>query len=316
MTLHIDLRHLRYFLALAEEGSFRGAADRLHISQPPLSRQIRQLEEELGVDLLQRGRAGVTLTHAGEAFLPEARSTLAQAEKAVRAAQSAGGCGGGHFVLGYTPTFDRSAIPDVLDRFRRGFPGWRLSVKSRHSNSLIRDLKNGSMSAAFIGWPIAAEGLVVEVLREEPVVAALPAGSKAARKRAVSLGDLAGERLYRFQRQWNPTLYDQWQALFDHAGFHPVTQPQPPDHHILLSLIADGRGFSLIPESLQSTRRKGVVFRPLREGAELSIGMALAYRPAPPSPALAGFIDLVRGELRRQRQVPQRRAAAPVLTTA
>src|ERR1700756_5174683 len=112
MTAHIDLRHLRYFIAVAEERSFRGAAERLHISQPPLSRQIRQLEEELAVDLLERGKSGVSLTAAGGAFLPEAQRTLEQAERAVRAAQSAGGGGGGRFVLGYTPVFDRSAIPD------------------------------------------------------------------------------------------------------------------------------------------------------------------------------------------------------------
>ncbi len=301
MTAHIDLRHLRYFIAVAEERSFRGAAERLHISQPPLSRQIRQLEEELGVELLERGKSGVSLTPGGSAFLPAARKTLGQAEKAIRAAQSAGGCRGGHFVIGYTPAFDRSAIPDVFDRFRERNPGWRLSVKSRHSHSLVRDIRNGAMDAAFVGWPISAEGLALEVLREEPVVAALPASSRAARKRRVALADLGGERMFRFERQWNPLLYDRWQALFDQAGFSPVIAPQPPDHHILLGLIADGRGFGLIPESLQNIRRTGVVFRPLREGAALSIGMALAYPDNSRSPALQGFMQLVREALSRER---------------
>lgn len=301
MTAHIDLRHLRYFIAVAEERSFRGAAERLHISQPPLSRQIRQLEEELGVDLLERGKSGVSLTAAGGAFLPEAQRTLEQAERAVRAAQSAGGEGGGRFVLGYTPAFDRSAIPDVFDRFRKRHPQWRLIVKSRHSRGLVRDIRNGAMDAAFVGWPIRAEGLALEVLREEPVVAALPASSRAARKRRVALADLRGERMFRFQREWNPLLYDRWQALFEGAGFAPETAPQPPDHHILLGLIADGRGFALIPESLRNIQRKGVVFRPLREGRALSIGMALAWPEHSRSPALAGFMELVRAALRRER---------------
>lgn len=302
MTVHIDLRHLRYFLAVAEERSFRGAAERLHISQPPLSRQIRLLEEELGVELLQRNKSGTVLTPAGNAFLPAARKTLEQADKAIRAAQSAGGCSGGHFVLGYTPTFDRSAIPDVFDRFRNRFPGWRLSLKSRHSNSLIRDLRNGSMDAAFVGWPIRAEGVTLEVLREEPVVAALPAASRAARKRSVSLADLRGERMFRFERQWNPLLYDRWEASFEQAGFRAEAAQQPPEHHILLGLIAEGHGFALIPASLQSTRRTGVVFRPLREGAELSIGMALAYPEHSRSPALKGFAELVRADMKKQRR--------------
>jgi DNA-binding transcriptional LysR family regulator len=303
MTAHIDLRHLRYFIAVAEERSFRGAAERLHISQPPLSRQIRQLEEELGVDLLERGRSGASLTAAGEAFLPEAQRTLEQAERAVRAARSAGaGAGGGRFVLGYTPVFDRSAIPDVFDRFRRANPDWNLVVKSHHSRGLVRDIRNGAMDAAFVGWPIRAEGVALEVLREEPVVAALPASSRAARKRSVALADLRDERMYRFQREWNPLLYDRWQALFDSACFAPPAAPQPPDHHILLGLIADGRGFALIPESLRNTRRKGVVFRPLREGKALSIGMALAYPEHGRSPVLAGFMELVRTALKRERR--------------
>lgn len=301
MLAHIDLRHLRYFIAVAEAGSFRGAAEQLHISQPPLSRQIRQLEEELGVELLERGKHGVTLTPAGGAFLPAARKTLQQAEKAVRAARSAGGGSGGHFVVGYTPVFDRSAIPDVFDPFRQRHPAWRLSIRSQHSHGLVRDIRNGAMDAAFVGWPIQAEDLAVEVLREEPVVAALPASSRAARKRRVALADLRGERMYRFQRQWNPLLYDRWQALFEAADFAPETRPQPPDHHILLGLIADGRGFSLIPESLQNIRRTGVVFRPLREGKALSIGMALAYPESGRSPALDGFLRLVREALRSER---------------
>lgn len=301
MNSHIDLRHLRYFIAVAGERSFRGAAERLHISQPPLSRQIRQLEEELGVDLLERGKGGVTLTAAGSAFLPEAQRTLEQAERAVRAAQSAGGGSSGRFVVGYTPVFDRSAIPEVFDRFRKRHPAWRLDLKSHHSRSLVRDVRNGSMDAAFVGWPVRAEGLALELLREEPVVAALPAASRAARKRRVELADLGGERMFRFEREWNPLLYDRWQALFERAGFAPPTAPQPSEHHILLGLIAAGRGFSLIPESMRNIRRKGVVFRPLREGAELSIGMALAYPEHSRSPALQGFLELVRAAMRRER---------------
>ena len=101
-------------------------------------------------------------------------------------------------------------------------------------------------------------------------------------------------------REWNPLLYDRWQALFEGAGFAPETAPQPPDHHILLGLIADGRGFALIPESLRNIQRKGVVFRPLREGKALSIGMALAWPEHGRSPALAGLLELVRAALRKE----------------
>jgi DNA-binding transcriptional LysR family regulator len=151
MNESIDLRQFRYFLAVSEELNFGRAALRLHISQPPLSRQIRQLEEQLGVELFLRSKAGVTLTEAGAAFLPEVRRTLAQAKKAVAVASATRGADGGQFVVGYTTVFDRSVIPDVFDCLRQRFPNWRITPKGKHSISLVRDIKNGAMDAAFIG---------------------------------------------------------------------------------------------------------------------------------------------------------------------
>src|ERR1700677_1455336 len=151
MTTPIDLRQLRYFLAVSEELSFGRAAVRLHISQPPLSRQIRQLEDVLGVELFLRSKAGVMLSAAGAAFLPEVRRTLAQAEKAVAVARACRDSDGGQFVVGYTTVFDRSAFPDVFDELRRRFPSWRIAVKGKHSINLIREIKNGAMDAAFVG---------------------------------------------------------------------------------------------------------------------------------------------------------------------
>jgi len=126
MSHPLDLRQLRYFLAVSEERHFGRAALRLHISQPPLSRQIQQLEDQLGVVLFLRNKTGVALTQAGQAFLPEVRQTLAQAEKAVAVARAAGGEQQGRFVVGYTTVFDRSVIPDVLTPLRQRFPGWQM----------------------------------------------------------------------------------------------------------------------------------------------------------------------------------------------
>src|SRR5471032_2192888 len=174
MTTSIDLRQFRYFLALSEELNFRRAALRLHISQPPLSRQIQQLEEQLGVELFQRNSSGVILTQAGTAFLPEVRRTLAQADKAIAVAKAAHGAGAGRFVVGYTTVFGRSAIPDVTDGLRQRFPQWRIDSTGKHSISLVRDIKNGAMDAAFIGLHTDAQGLKVETIFEEPFVVALP----------------------------------------------------------------------------------------------------------------------------------------------
>lgn len=295
MDTAIDLRQFRYFLAVSDELNFGRAAQRLHISQPPLSRQIRQLENQLGVELFRRGATGVALTDAGAAFLPEARRTLKQAAKAVAAARAARGAEAGQFCVGYTTVVDHSAIPDVFALLRQRFPDWRLVAKGRHSIDLVRELKNGTLDAAFIGLHTRAEGLTVETLRAEPLIVALPAAHRLAKKRAIGFADLDDEPLFWFERRLNPGFYDHCQAFFERIDFKPRVIAEPPDHHILLGLIAEGQGVALMASSLRSVKRQGVVFRPLRsEAATLSMGIALAYAPGNRSPLLPYFCALVK----------------------
>jgi DNA-binding transcriptional LysR family regulator len=295
MNESIDLRQLRYFLAVSEELNFGRAALRLHISQPPLSRQIRQLEDQLGVELFLRGKSGVALTEAGAAFLPEVRRTLVQAEKAVAVARAARGAEGGKFVVGYTTVFDRSAIPDVADRLRQRFPNWRIVTRGKHSISLVRDVKNGTMDAAFIGLHTETQGLTVETILEEPLVLALPAKHQLAQKRRLGFDDLREEPIFWFERRLNPGFYDHCQAFFEQIGFKPNVIPEPPDHHIMLGLIAEGQGVALISASLQNVKRRGVVFRALKEEAKkLSMGIVVAYSERNQSPVLHPFLELVR----------------------
>ena len=295
MNESIDLRQFRYFLAVSEELSFGRAALRLHISQPPLSRQIGQLEDQLGVELLLRSKTGVSLTEAGLAFLPEVRRTLAQAEKAIAAAKRASGADRGQFVVGYTTVFDRSSIPDVIDCLHRRFPDWRIVTRGKHSISLVRDIKNGTMDAAFIGLHTEPQGLAVETILEEPLVVALSANHRLARKRSIGFDDLRGEPMFWFERRLNPGFYDHCQAFFERIDFKPNALPEPPDHHILLGLIAEGRGIALIPASLQKIKRQGVFFRPLKEeSSTLSMGIAVTYSAHNQSPVLPVFLELVR----------------------
>ncbi|SHG62675.1 LysR family transcriptional regulator [Massilia sp. CF038] len=295
MNESIDLRQFRYFVAVCEERHFGRAALRLHISQPPLSRQIRQLEEQLGVQLFTRHKAGVTLTEAGAAFLPEVRRTLAQAEKAVAVAQHAKGAAGGQFVVGYTTVFDRSVMPDVFEALRLQFPQWRFGIKGKHSISLVRDIKNGAMDAAFIGLHTDAQGLTVETILEEPLVVALPAQHPLAKKRKVGFDALHDEALFWFERRLNPGYYDYCESHFDRINFKPHKLAEPADHHILLGLIAENKGVALIPASLQAIKRNGVVFRPLKEdGRPLRVGLAVAFASSNASPILPHFLALVR----------------------
>lgn len=295
MTNAIDLRQFRYFLALSEELNFGRAASRLYISQPPLSRQIRQLEDQLGVELFRRSKTGVTLTQAGAAFLPEVRKTLAQAAKAVAAAQALRDGENASFTVGYTTVFDRSVIPDVLEAFSLRCPTLRICTTGKHSISLVRDVWKGVIDVAFIGLHTETKGLKVETLYEEPLVVALPAGHPLARKRRLGFDDLRGEVMFRFERRLNPGFYDHCQSAFEQHNFKPRTIPEPDDHHILLGLIAEGKGLAFISASLQNVKRRGVVFRPLKAGIhQPSSGIAAAYRDNNTSPALALFLELVR----------------------
>ncbi len=301
MNESIDLRQLRYFLAVREELNFRRAAARLYISQPPLSRQIHQLEDQLGVELFLRTKTGVVLTTAGAAFQPEVRRTLAQAAKAIAVAKAARGAESGQFVVGYTTVFDRSAIPDVLELLGQRFPDWRIVTRGKHSISLVRDIRNGAMDVAFIGLHTESKGLKVETLLEEPMMVAVPAGHPLARKRRLGFDDLRGELMFRFERRLNPGFYDHCQSFFEQIDFKPETIPEPADHHILLGLIAEGQGIAFISASLKNVKRQGVVFRPLKEDAgKLSSGIAVAYSEHNPSAILARFLELVRAKALRQ----------------
>ncbi|ADU72016.1 LysR family transcriptional regulator [Pantoea sp. At-9b] len=298
MNNAIDLRQFRYFLAVSEERHFGRAAQRLHISQPPLSRQIRQLEEQLGVALFVRNASGVVLTLAGEKFLPEVKRTLAQAEKAIAAARSAQDAAQGKLVIGYTTVFDRSVFPDVFNRFQQRFPNWQLITTGNHSINLVRSIRNGVMDVAFIGLHTEVEGLESEVVHQEEMVVALPAKHPLARKRKISFNELNEEAMFWFERSLNPGFYDYCQTFFNRIAFRPRMLPEPPDHHILLGLIAEGKGFALIPSSLKNIKRQGVVFRELKPATDtFSIGISLVFLKSNPSPALQSFLTMVRNEL-------------------
>ncbi|MGP2543549.1 LysR substrate-binding domain-containing protein [Yersinia sp. 2541 StPb PI] len=295
MNVPIDLRQFRYFLAVSEELNFGRAAARLHISQPPLSRQIQQLEAVLGVELFVRTRSGVTLTKAGAAFLPEVRRTLVQANKAIAAARAARVIVAGKFVVGYTTVFDRSVIPDVFEPLRQRFPNWQIVTQGKHSISLVRDIKNGIMDVAFIGLHTEAKGLKVEMLFEDPLIVALPAIHPLARKRSLGFDDLRGESIFRFERRLNPGFYDHCQSFFEQIDFKPNMIPEPDDHHILLGLIAEGQGIAFIFSSLQKVKRQGVVFRRLKaEAKSLSSGIAVAYSPDNSSEILKQYLELTK----------------------
>jgi DNA-binding transcriptional LysR family regulator len=292
MTASIDLRQLRYFAVLCDELHFGRAAARLNISQPPLSRQIRLLEDSLGVTLFDRDHRRVQLTRAGEEFLVKVKRILVDVDEAIRSIRNPIEYARS-LSVGYTTVFDFGTYPEKVFRaLQPRFPGWTLACHGRHSITLIRDVLNGELDIALIGLHTDVNGLAMRVLHEEEMVVAMPATDALAAKKIVSFTDLARGRMFWFKRALNPGFYDYCRSYFENIGFRPTIVPEPSDHHILLGLIADGQGYSLMPSSMRSIRRRGVVFRKLRyPGKALKVGVGLVYREDRTSEIVTAFME-------------------------
>jgi DNA-binding transcriptional LysR family regulator len=296
MRIRIDLRQLECFVAVAEEGTFRAAAERLHMSQPPLSRQIKQLESELGVTLLNRDPAGAELTTAGSAFLKEASKTLLQAAKAMETARRHAKGTPRQLRVGYTKVFDPEVFPSVEPAFKKAVPGGSLVFVAAISVELIRRLRRGALDLALIGLPSATGELVIEPLHKEPLVAVIPAGHPLARHKVLSIAQLNDQPLFWPQRRTNPGFFDYYEEVFARLGHAPSRRlTEPEDHHLLLAEVANGRGIGFIPKSMTKVRRAGAIFRPLKE-REFWIGFGLAYRNAQRASELDALLRIVRSK--------------------
>lgn len=294
MGNRLNLRHLAGFVAVAEELNFRRAADRLAMTQPPLSRQIRALEETLGTALFVRDRQGVRLTEAGQAFLPDARSLLEDSRQLARRFSLQRSGASSEVRLGVTTSVDVGLFSWVSAEFSRNHAPVPLQVRRQISAHCLRDLDNGSLDVALIGLPANAEGLQVEALFDDPLMACLPSGHPLASKRKVPLAGLQPDKLFWFARRLNPTFHDYCERIFKDLAYAPERLAEPPDHAAVLGLVAAGHGVALVPRSLTKVKRKGVVFRPLVESAQLRIRIGLAVRSGPLPPEVSALVALVK----------------------
>lgn len=274
MSNRIDSRSLLLFLAVADALSFRQAAETLHLSQPPLSRAIREFEERLGTRLFDRNTKGVTLTPAGEKLLPYARK-IAKLLLDAEAALTTPGLPV-NLRLGLTSAVEPVWFSGLAQRVQAAHPGMVVSTFSDTSPRLIRQLRAGKLDAAFIALPTSAQGLDVQELDRLPMVVAIPSTHHLAKRRTVGLADLAREKVLWFERARQPAFYDHCQRVFSRHGFAPSKLREPTDHHVLLGDVANGRGIALLPKSFTALKRAGVAYRSLVEGEELSVGIGLA----------------------------------------
>lgn len=289
----MELRTLRYFVTLAEELHFGRAAGRLAITQPPLSLAIRGLEEELGVLLFARTRRQVAITHAGSAFLEQARAILARTAEAVQIAQAADRGEVGRLTIGYMSASIFTLLPPVLREFAARHPGVHLDLRELTLPQQIAALRNGDMHAGFVRPPVTDAELTSEPLLDEPLLVALPSGHPLTKSRRLHVTALAREPFVMFQRAPGLVLHDLVLGFCLRHGFAPSVTQQASQTHAVVGLVSAGIGVALVPASAQEIRLRGVEFRPLAEKSP-AVGTCLAWRRDDTSPALKAFVHTAR----------------------
>lgn len=294
----IELRRLRAFVAVVEEGHVTRAAERLGMRQPPLSRLLRGLEQELEVLLVHRLPRGVRPTEAGMALLEEARAVLARAGGVAQAVQRAARGEQGRLAVGFTSSAAlHPFVPAVLRAFREALPGVSIVLEEAGTGELVDALLRERLDAAFVRSPVASiTGLLVDAVLDEPMLAALPAGHALAAGGGapLPLPGLAGEAFVLYRRPSGPGLYDAILAACRQAGFSPAVAQEAPRLPATLSLVAAGLGVSIVPASMRRLGGEGIAYRALTECPGLSAPLHLAMRRAAVPPVLARFRHIVR----------------------
>ncbi|AKM29239.1 LysR family transcriptional regulator [Pandoraea faecigallinarum] len=292
----MELRHLQYFIAVAQERHFTRAAARAGIQQPPLSLQIRQLEAELGGPLFVRLPRDVVLTELGEAFLPEARQILERVARTKRRMQQISRGEAGHIRIGFAgATYFEPRIPAWIRDYRAGYPDVQLHPQQSNTASLLTALAEDAVDAAFIRTPFEVpEGIVSLLVADEPMVLVLPLGHPMCVRERVPLAALAQDEFILLPREISPALYDRTIAACEAAGFRPKLGQEAPQITSIVPMVAAGFGVSLVPVSVSQIRTPGMGFWPIDAPAdEMPLApISLAYRADHGSAALDRFIAM------------------------
>jgi len=290
----MDLRQLRQFVAVAEERSFRRAAERLHVSQPPLSVAVQRLEADLGVRLLDRNRQGVRLTPAGEAFLEEARRTLAHAQLSVDIARRAASGKLGTLRLSFVPSAGLAVVPRLLRLFRQDHPDVKLILSGETTSQQMVALAQGATDVGLVVPPLReAAALRVRELRREDLALAVPLQHPLAGLDRVQLKDLADEDFVGFPLKEGPGFESVVMAACQSCGFIPRFVQTAAQMQAIVALVAGGLGIALVPQAMRAVAMDNVRYLAVRQGrSPVQYGLGLAYNPANPNPALAAFLGV------------------------
>jgi DNA-binding transcriptional LysR family regulator len=288
----MELRQLRYFVTVAQELHFARAAEHLDITQPALSKQIRVLETELGVQLFTRTKRTVQLTKAGEVFLSGAQQLLKQAEKAIALTQRTAMGEVGRLTIGFTSTATYTVLPELIGRFRVRYPLVEVEMLELSTEAQVTALNRNEIDLGFLHPPIDSRGLELYPILAEEFVSVLPKQHHLVHKKLLSLKDLAGESFILHPRSEGPFLYDGFLKLCRQAGFQPQIVKEVNTHQTRICLVAAGMGITFIPAGLQPLVSQDLVCKPT-ENLGMKLEFAAAWRSVVTAPVLQEFIKLL-----------------------
>lgn len=281
----IEIRHLRYFQAVAEELHFGRAAARLHVAQPALSRQIQQLEEEVGTLLLKRSQRSVELTPAGALFLERTGKILAETARAAADARRVGTGEYGHLVVGFIHSSTYGLLPAILERFRHLYPDIHLDLQEMTMAEQFDALARGLIDIGLLRPLPAAPGIEIQPILEDPFLLAVPNGHPLAKAESVPLRRLAEEPLIMFTKAGSPLFHQRITRMLDTAGVSAQVVQHATQIHTVVGLVGAGMGVAIVPGTARNLRMAGVSFLAIEDRPE-PVHVALAWRRNNETPAV------------------------------
>jgi DNA-binding transcriptional LysR family regulator len=297
----MDLRRLIYFVAVAEELHFGRAASRLAIAQPPLSRQIAQLEADLGVMLIDRSRSQIRLTQAGSVLLERARDVIERLDRTEREIKRIGEGFSGHLRVAFVGSATYGALPTVIKAFRSAYPDVELALSAMNNAELKRAVIQREIDIAVARPSLDDEELKSERLLHEPLILALPDTSALLQDRPIRLSPLRDETFILYPRKPRPSFADHILKICLDEGFIPKSQVLAQDFQTAISLVSVGVGIALVPESVSQSERPGVAYRTY-DGHNPGTSLSLNYRRDNRMPQLFNFLKVAQKVTRRERE--------------
>jgi DNA-binding transcriptional LysR family regulator len=295
----MELRHLRYFISVATELHFGRAAEKLHIAQPPLSKQIQDLEKELGFELFTRTKRSVALTPAGQSFLVEVNQIFQQLDRAIDIGGKTSRGELGQISIGFVGSATYNILPVMLQQFRDRYPYVQIELHELTTDRQLIWLREGRIDIGSIRPPIVDRNFNTQVIFQESFVAALPINHHLAGVAEIDLASLATEPFILFPRELAPGLYDPIISICQAVGFSPQVVQECIQMQTIVSLVSANMGVSILPESIKEAPRQGVVYKPIRVGTvsvEKLATISLIWRINDRSPTVNRFLEVVLGE--------------------